>query len=391
MSKSVKKFLPVAAAIAIPFVAGPLGAALGASAMLSGTALGTFLGTAGGAAALGGLMGAGVGALSGGGLTGALIGGATGAFGGFAGAGGLAGLGQAAPIATEGALAGTASATAPVTATAGAAPLITGAELAAPAAAGGAGLAVPTVTGAELASAAPGVLTGAAPTTGALTGTPTLDLTAAGGGLNTAGMLGRLGRPENLMPLMQTGMQIATADTGLTDAEQAAYDAQIAELERQGRTAEAMRLDQERRAKAMEQLALQQGPRTAEAYSAGQLAAERQLQGNLRRAGVQGYSPQQMAALQRSGAIGASQAAGTRAAQEQARGEGAMRAGLTTASSMYPTQPTVSDVPARQLAEAQAQRLREDALYGGLGTTLSNVAGRLGGAARAGDYTFSLT
>jgi len=68
-----------------------------------------------------------------------------------------------------------------------------------------------------------------------------------------------------------------------------------------------------------------------------------------------------------------------------------MRAGLTTASSMYPTRPTVSDVPARQLAEAQAQRQREDALYGGLGTTLSDVAGRLGGAAAAGDYTFSLT
>jgi len=119
--------------------------------------------------------------------------------------------------------------------------------------------------------------------------------------------------------------------------------------------------------------------------------AERELQRNLRSAGVQGYSPQQMAVIQRSGSIGASQVAGTRAAQEQARGESAMRAGLSTASNMYPTKPTVSDVPARQLAEAQAQREREDALYGGLGTTLSNVAGRLGGAAKAGDYTSSLT
>jgi len=186
-------------------------------------------------------------------------------------------------------------------------------------------------------------------------------------------------------------MKFATADPGMSDAEQAAYDAQIAELKRQGRDAEALQLDQMRRARAAEQTALQQGPRTAEAYSAGQLAAERQLQGNLRSAGVQGYSPQQMAAIQRSGSIGASQVAGTRAAQEQARGESALRAGLNTASSMYPTKPTVSDVPARQLAEAQAQRQREDALYGGLETTLSNVAGRLGGAARAGDYTYSLT
>lgn len=387
MSKSVKQFLPIAAAIAIPFVAGPLGAALGASAMLSGTALGTFLGTAGGAAVLGGLMGAGVGALSGGGLTGALLGGATGAFGGFAGAGGLAGLGQAAPIATEGALAGTASATAPVTATAGAAPLITGAELAAPAAAGGAGLAVPTVTGAELASAAPGVLTGAAPTTGALTGTPTLDLTAAGGGLNTAGMLGRLGRPENLMPLMQAGMQIATADTGLTDAEQAAYNAQIAELERQGRAAEAMQLRQEQQAREYEQTVRQQGPRTAEAYAAGQLAAERELQSGLRTAGVQGYSPQQLAAMQRSGSILGSQTAATRAATEQARGEGALRAGLTQVASMYPTQPTVRAAPAAQFQAAQTLAQREQDAYSGLGETVSAIAGRIGGQTAGGQYT----
>jgi len=190
---------------------------------------------------------------------------------------------------------------------------------------------------------------------------------------------------------MQTGMQVATADPGMSDAEQAAYDAQIAELERQGRTAEAMRLDQERRARTAEQMALQQGPRTAEAYTAGQLSAEREVQRNLRSAGVQGYSPQQLAAIQRSGSIGASQVAGTRAAQEQARGENALRAGLSTASSMYPTKPTVSDVPAYQLAAAQTQRQREDELYGGLGTTLSNVAGRLGGAAKAGDYTYSLT
>lgn len=403
MSKNVKTFLPIAAAIAIPFAAGPLGVALGGSALLSGTALGTFLGTAGGAAALGGLMGAGVGLAAGRGLEGALIGGATGALGGYAGAGGFAGLGEAASV-----TAGTPSAIAPASATTAAAPTI---NLAAPAAAGVAPTAAgaaPVVTGAELASAIPGQLTGAtaaAAPVGGLTNIPAFsaaDLTTTvanvptitggpAGGTGVSRMLAGLGKAENFMPLMQAGMQFATADTGMSDAEQAAYNAQIAELERQGRTAEAMRLDQERRARTAEQMALQQGPRTAEAYGAGQLAAERQLQGNLRTAGVQGYSPQQLAAIQRSGAIGASQVAGTRAAQEQARGEGAMRAGLTTASSMYPTRPTTSDVPARQLAEAQAQRQREDALYGGLGTTLSNVAGRLGGAAAAGDYTYSLT
>ena len=404
MSKNAKTFLPIAAAIAIPFVAGPLGVALSSSMMFSGTALGTFLASTGGAAVLGGLMGAGVGALSGRGLEGALIGGATGALGGYAGAGGFAGLGEAASV-----TAGTPSAVAPATATTAAAPSISlaGTSAAAGAAPTAAG-AAPVVTGTELASAIPGQLTGATATAapvGGLTNIPAFsaaDLTTAAanvptitdgpaGGTGVSRMLAGLGKAENLMPLMQAGMQFATADTGMSDEEQAAYNAQIAELERQGRTAEAMRLDQERRARTAEQMALQQGPRTAEAYSAGQLAAEQQLQGNLRSAGVQGYSPQQMAALQRSGAIGASQVAGTRAAQEQARGEGAMRAGLTTASSMYPTRPTVSDVPARQLAEAQAQRQREDALYGGLGTTLSNVAGRLGGAARAGDYTFSLT
>lgn len=387
MSKSAKQFLPVAAAIAIPFAAGPLGVALGGSALLAGSSLGVFLGTAGGAAVLGGLMGAGVGALSGGGLTGALIGGATGAFGGYAGAGGLAGLGQAAPVATEGALAGTASATAPVTATTGAAPLIKAAELAAPVAADGAGLAVPTVTGAELASAAPGVLTGTAPATGVLTGTPTLDVTAAGGGLNTAGTLGRLGRPENLMPLMQAGMQIATADTGLTDAEQAAYNAQIAELERQGRDAEAIQLRQEQQAREYEQTVRQQGPRTAEAYAAGQLAAERELQSGLRTAGVQGYSPQQLAAMQRSGSILGSQTAATRAATEQARGEGALRAGLTQVASMYPTQPTVQAAPAARFQAAQTLAQREEDLYSGLGETVSGIAGRISGQTEGGQYT----
>jgi len=95
MSKNAKTFLPIAAAIAIPFVAGPLGVALSSSMMFSGTALGTFLAKSAGAAVLGGLMGAGVGALSGRGLEGALIGGATGALGGYAGAGGFAGLGEA--------------------------------------------------------------------------------------------------------------------------------------------------------------------------------------------------------------------------------------------------------------------------------------------------------
>lgn len=392
MSKSAKQFLPVAAAIAIPFAAGPLGVALGGSALLAGSSLGAFLGTAGGAAVLGGLMGAGVGALSGGGLTGALIGGATGAFGGYAGAGGLAGLGQAAPVATEGALAGTASATAPVTATAGAAPAITGLAEAAPAAAGGAGLAVPAVTGAELTSAAPGILAGTAqpgvaPISGSLTGTPTLDLTAAGGGLNTAGMLGRVGRPENLIPLMQAGMQFATADTGLTDAEQAAYNAQIAELERQGRAAEAIQLRQEQQAREYERTVRQQGPRTAEAYAAGQLAAERELQSGLRTAGVQGYSPQQLAAMQRSGSILGSQTAATRAATEQARGEGALRAGLSQVPSMYPTQPTVQAAPAAQFQAAQTLAQREEDLYSGLGETVSNIAGRIGGQTEGGQYT----
>ena len=402
MSKSVKQFLPIAAAIAIPFIAGPLGLALAGSALFSGTALGAFLASTGGAAVLGGLMGAGVGAISGGGLKGALIGGATGAIGGFAGAGGLSGLGGLGEVAS--ATVGTPSAVAPATATVAATPSI---SLAGAPAVAGAG-AVPVVTGAELAGGIAGQLTGAttavAPV-GGLTGVPAFSVaglttsaanvpTLTGGpsgGIGVSRMLAGLGKAENLMPLMQAGMQFATADTGMSDAEQAAYNAQIAELERQGRTAEAMQLDKERRARAMEQLALQQGPRTAEAYTSGQLAAEREMQGSLRRAGVEGYSPQQMAALQRSGAINVSQVAGTRAAQEQARGEVAMRAGLSTASSMYPTLPTVSDVPARQLAEAQAQRQREDALYGGLGTTLSNAAGRLGGAAKAGDYTFSLT
>ena len=385
MSKSVKQFLPIAAAIAIPFVAGPLGVALSSSLLFSGTALGTFLASTGGAAVLGGLMGAGVGAISGGGLKGALIGGATGAFGGFAGAGGLTGL--AAPVVTEGALVGTASATAPVTATAGAAPVITGLAEAVPAAAGGAGLAVPTVTGAQLASAAPGVLTGTAPATGALTGTPILDVTAAGGGLNTAGMLNRLGRPENLMPLMQTGMQFATADTGMSDAEQAAYNAQIAELERQGRAAEAMQLRQEQQGREYEQTVRQQGPRTAEAYAAGQLAAERGLQSGLRTAGVRGYSPQQLAAMQRSGSILGSQTAATRAATEQARGENALRAGLVQAQSMYPTQPTVQAAPAAQFQAAQTLAQREEDLYSGIGETVSGIAGRLGGQTEGGQYT----
>jgi hypothetical protein len=394
MSKNAKTFLPIAAAIAIPFVAGPLGVALSSSMLLSGTALGTFLASAGGAAALGGLMGAGVGLAAGRGLEGALIGGATGALGGYAGAGGFAGLGEAAS-----ATAGTPSAIAPASATTAAAPSIplAGAQAAAGVAPTAAG-AVPVVTGAELASAIPGQLTGAtaaAAPVGGLTGIPDLTTTAANvptitggpaGGTGVSRMLAGLGKAENFMPLMQAGMQFATADTGMSDAEQAAYNAQIAELERQGRTAEAMRLDQERRARTAEQMALQQGPRTAEAYSAGQLAAEQQLQGNLRRAGVQGYSPQQMAALERSGSIGASQVAGTRAAQEQARGEGAMRAGLSTASSMYPTQPTVNAVPTAQFQAAQVLAQREEDYYGGLGDTLAGVAGRL---AKQADNTSS--
>ena len=410
MSKSVKRFLPIAAAIAIPFVAGPLGVALAGSALFSGTALGGFLASTGGAALLGGLMGAGVGAISGGGLQGALIGGATGALGGFAGAGGFSGLGEVAS-----ATAGTPSAVAPATATTAVSPSIS--LTGAPAAAG----TTPFVTGADtvLTSGLAGQLTNTAATAatavpvGGLTGVSSAtagsipagftvgDLTTAAanaptitgspsGGFDVSRVLSGLGKAENLLPLMQTGMQVATADPGMSDAEQAAFNAKIDELKRQGRDAEALQLDQMRRARMAEQTAMQQGPRTAEAYTAGQLSAEREVQRNLRSAGVQGYSPQQLAAIQRSGSIGASQVAGTRAAQEQARGESALRAGLNTASSMYPTKPTVSDVPAYQLAEAQAQRLREDALYGGLETTLSNVAGRLGGAARAGDYTYSL-
>jgi len=395
MSKNAKTFLPIAAAIAIPFVAGPLGVALSSSMMFSGTALGTFLAKSAGAAVLGGLMGAGVGALSGRGLEGALIGGATGALGGYAGAGGFAGLGEATSV-----VAGTPNDIAPVTATTAAAPSISlaGTSAAAGAAPTAAG-AAPVVTGTELASAIPGQLTGAT-ATGGLTNIPAFsaaDLTTAAanvptitdgpaGGTGVSRMLAGLGKAENLMPLMQAGMQFATADTGMSDEEQAAYNAQIAELERQGRTAEAMRLDQERRARTAEQMALQQGPRTAEAYSAGQLAAERELQGNLRRAGVQGYSPQQMAVIQRSGSIGASQAAGTRAAQEQARGEGAMRAGLSTASSMYPTQPTVNAAPSAQFQAAQVLAQREEDYYGGLGDTLAGVTGRL---AKQADNTSS--
>jgi hypothetical protein len=91
MSKGVKTVLGVAAAVAIPFVAPVIAAALPVVAGLG----------AAGSALVGAGLGAGAGAISGGG-TGALLGAAGGGLGGFTGGGGLSGLFGGAGGATSG-------------------------------------------------------------------------------------------------------------------------------------------------------------------------------------------------------------------------------------------------------------------------------------------------
>ena len=327
VKKNWKTIVGVAAAVAIPFAAPMIGAALAGSAFLASVApsVAGFLGTAAGSALIGAGLGAGAAGITG---QNPLLGAALGGIGGYAGAGGLSGLFGG----------------------------IGGGAAAAPAAPLGAGAFVPATGGIIDIGAATGI--------NAATGLVAPVATAAAGGLS--GTLSTLAtklatNPQSIGALGQLAMTMFNKDLNeLTPEEQA----QLKEVASQAATNRARFEQQVTEANRLINMGT---PNPEQAYANARYAADTQLQEAQR-----GMPAGLQEAAARKAAIAGTQAGLQNVALDYAQAADVRRAGVQMLPNEAPTgynqlaMPTYNSLYERQRKIAEQQNKAVGNLFGSL-------------------------
>lgn len=294
MSKGVKKVLGVVAAIAIPFVAGPIASAIGVSSAVGQAAVGAGLGAAASAATGGNPV---VGALTGG-------------VGTYAKAGGLDNLFGGTQPATTGAA--TAAAPAYQPAATATQTLLPGATPAATA-----GLNTASLGGTTAANVAAGGISGVG--------------SALASGLRSG--ISALADPATLARVTLLATMAGTGDmAGVSAAEQELVELRKQELQEIASTNQELFDLQVKAANDFMKMAEQRAPNPAAAFAETAIASKRQVEEQTR-----GLGADEAAAIRRFAAIRGTQAGATAAAAEEATGGQRQAQLLQTGAGMLPT------------------------------------------------------
>jgi hypothetical protein len=328
MSKGVKKVLGVVAAIAVPFIAGPIASAIGLSGAVGKAVVGAGLGAAASAATGGNPV---VGALTGGAATYARAGGLDNLFGGAREAisgpqplvAGQQSVGGGLLSGSPGMTTGTPLYQQAGYVTGGAQSLLPTAAVAAPAVTTGINT-LGTVAQAAAPAAATGYLE-----SGTLAG---------GGGADTlsSGLQSGIAALADPATLARVTLLATMADTGdmegVSTAEKELVELRKQELQQIASTNQELFDLQVKAANDFMQMAAQRAPNPAAAFAETKIAGERQLAEQTR-----GLGADEARALKRQAAIRGTQAGATAAAAEEATGGQRQSQLLQTGAGMLPT------------------------------------------------------